>query len=94
MFHERTLDQLLGYVILDQDPMDHQAPLSMGFSRQEYCSGLPCPPSGHLPNPGIEPGSPTLQAEIYHLSHQGSPRRLSILTAVIQGLVSWPRNAL
>ena len=32
-----------------------QAPLSMGFSRQEYWSGLPCPPSGDLPNPGIEP---------------------------------------
>ena len=33
----------------------HQAPLSMGFSRQEYWSGLPCPPPGDLPNPGIEP---------------------------------------
>ena len=31
-----------------------QAPLSMGFSRQEYCSGFPCPPPGDLPNPGIE----------------------------------------
>ena len=34
-----------------------QAPLSMGFSRQEYWSGLPCPPPGNLPNPGIEPPS-------------------------------------
>ena len=34
-----------------------QAPLSMGFSRQEYWSGLPCPPPGHLPNPGIQPAS-------------------------------------
>ena len=33
----------------------HQAPLFMEFSRQEYCSGLPCPPSGHLLDPGIEP---------------------------------------
>ena len=33
----------------------HQAPLSMGFSRQEYWSGLPRPPPGDLPNPGIEP---------------------------------------
>ena len=32
----------------------HQAPLSMGFSRQEYWSGLPCPPPGDLPDPGIE----------------------------------------
>ena len=37
---------------------DHQAPLSMGFSRQEYWSGLPCPPPRDLPNPGIEPRSP------------------------------------
>ena len=35
----------------------HQAPLSMGFSRQEYWSGLPCPPPGDLPNPGIKPTS-------------------------------------
>ena len=35
----------------------HQAPLSMGFSRQEYFSGLPCPPPGDLPDPGIEPAS-------------------------------------
>ena len=33
----------------------HQAPLSMGFSRQEYCSGLPFRPPGDLPNPGTEP---------------------------------------
>ena len=40
-----------------------QAPLSMGFSRQEYYSGLPCLPPGDLPDPGIEPQSPTLQAD-------------------------------
>ena len=34
-----------------------QAPLSMGFSQQEYWSGLPCPPPGDLPNPGTEPES-------------------------------------
>ena len=49
-----------------------QAPLSIEFSRQEYWSGLPFPSPGDLPNPGIEPGSPTLQI-LYHLSHQGSP---------------------
>ena len=45
------------------DPMEsvvYQAPLSMEFSRQEYWSGLPFPYSRDLPNPGIEPGSPTL----------------------------------
>ena len=36
----------------------HQASLSMGFSRQEYWSGLPCPHPGNLPDPGIEPLSP------------------------------------
>ena len=35
----------------------HQAPLSMGFSRQEYWSGFPCPPPGDLPSPGIKPMS-------------------------------------
>ena len=37
--------------------VDYQTPLSVGFSRQEYWSGLPCPPPGDLPNPGIEPTS-------------------------------------
>ena len=39
------------------DPITHQAPLSMGFSRQEYWSGLPFSSAGDLPNPGIEPAS-------------------------------------
>ena len=50
-----------------------QAPLSMGFSRQEYWSGWPFPPPGHLLHPGIEPASPALQAESLPLSHLGSP---------------------
>ena len=40
-----------------------QTPLSMGFSRQEYWSGLPFPSPGDLPNPGIKPRSPALQAD-------------------------------
>ena len=40
----------------------HQALLSMGFSRQEYWSGLPFPPPGNLPDPGIEPTSPEAPA--------------------------------
>ena len=40
----------------------HQAPLSMGFPRQEYWSGLPFSSPGDLPDPGIKPGSPALQA--------------------------------
>ena len=62
----------------------HQAPLSMGFSRQEYWSGLPCPPPGEHPNPGIKPRSPALQ----DLSHQGSPR---IACPFSRG-PSWPRS--
>ena len=42
-----------------------QAPLSMGFSRQEYCSGVPFPSPGGLPNPGIKPRSPALQADSF-----------------------------
>ena len=44
------------------NPMDQALP-SMGFSRQEYWSRLPCSPPGDLPNPGIEPRSPALQAD-------------------------------
>ena len=54
----------------------HQAPLSMVFSRQEYWSGLPRPPPGDLPHPGIEPRSPASfasQADSLPLSDQGSP---------------------
>ena len=40
----------------------HQVPLSVGFSRQEYCSGLPFPPPGDLPDPGTEPVSPMFPA--------------------------------
>ena len=45
----------------------------MEFSWQEYWSGLPCPPPGDLPNPGIEPTPPALQADSLLLSHQGRP---------------------
>ena len=41
----------------------YQAPLSMGFSRQQYWSGLPCPSPGDLPDPGIKPRSPALQTD-------------------------------
>ena len=44
-----------------------------GFSRQEYWSGLPCPPPGDLPDPGIEPGSPALQADSLPSKPPGKP---------------------
>ena len=50
-----------------------QTPLSMGVSRQEYWSGLPFPSPKDLPDPGIEPGSPALQADSLPLSHLGNP---------------------
>ena len=57
----------------------HQALLSMGYSRQEYWSGLPCSPPADLPHPGIKPESPAapaLQADSLPLSHLGIPREI------------------
>ena len=50
-----------------------QGPLSMGFSRQEYWSGLPFPSPGDLPNPGIERRSPALQADALPSEPPGKP---------------------
>ena len=51
----------------------HQAPLSMGFSRQECWSRLPFPSPGDVPDPGMEAASPAVQVDSLPLSHQGSP---------------------
>ena len=56
-----------------------QAPLFMGFSRQEYWSGLPCPPPGDLPNPGIKTTFLHWQASSLHQNHLGSPMYKFIL---------------
>ena len=57
--------QSLSHVALFVNPwtVAHQVPLSMAFARQEYWSGLPFPSPGDLPDPGIERGSPELQAD-------------------------------
>ena len=58
----------------------HQAPLFMGFSRQEYWSELPCPPPGDLPGPGIESESPpssALQADSLPAEPPGTPLTLT-----------------
>ena len=73
-FINRSLAQLLQSCPTHYDPMDCSppAPLSMGFSRQEYWSGLPCPSPRDLPDPGIEPMSPVapaLQADSLPLGH-------------------------
>ena len=57
----------------------HQAPLSIGFSRQEYLSGLPFPSLGDLPNPGIKPGSPALQADFFSFEPPGKPSGRAIV---------------
>ena len=56
-----------------------QAPLSMGSSRQEHWSGLPFPSPGDLPNPGIEPGSPALQADSLPTELPGKPFKMGAI---------------
>ena len=56
----------------------YQAPPSMGFSRQEYWSGLPFPSPGDLPDSRIEPGSPALQADALPSDPLGKPRDVLI----------------
>ena len=56
----------------------HQAPLPIGVSRQEYWSELPWPPPGDLPNPGVEPGYPTLQADSLASEPPGKPKKCTI----------------
>ena len=52
----------------------HQAPLSMGFFRQEYWSGVPFPPPGDLPDPGIEPTSAVLAGGFFTTEPPESPK--------------------
>ena len=60
-----------------------QATLSMGFSRQEHWSGLPCPPPGRLPDPGIEPASPVLAGGFFTTEPPGKPHNK--FTFVLKG---------
>ena len=74
--HTQSLGLVHLFVILWT--IAHLAPLTMGFSRQEYWSGLPCLYLGYLPEPAIRPVSPmatALQADSLLLSHWGSPYR-------------------
>ena len=72
---ERKKVKSLSHVQLFATPwtVAHQAPPSMGFSRQEYWSGLPFPSPGDLPDPGIKPGSPSLQADALTSEPPGKP---------------------
>ena len=59
-----------------------QAPLSMGFLRQEYWSRLPFPPPGNLPDPAIKPGSPALHADSLPSEPPGKPSLFAIKTQI------------
>ena len=70
----------------------HQAPLSMGFSKQEYWTGLPFPSSGDLPHPGTESTSPTSarQEDSLPLGHLGSPYCCTtIKTCFVSNYMIW-----
>ena len=67
------------HLVMSGSKQPHQAPVSMVFSKQEYWSGLPFPSLGDLPNAGIEPGSPTLQADSLPPKSPGSPIRVKYL---------------
>ena len=69
----------------------YQALLSTGFSRQEYCSGLPCPPLGDLPNPG-SPASSASQAVSLLLSHWGSLSGI-LLRVILRYIISSALNS-
>ena len=58
--------------------IDYQAPPSIGFSRQEYWSGLPFPSPGDLPNPGVEPGSSALQTDALSSEPPGKPCKIPV----------------
>ena len=62
------------------------------FFRQEYWSGLPCPPPWDLPNPEINPGLPYCRWILYHLSHWASPRMLGWVAYPFSSGSSWLRN--
>ena len=72
----------------------HQAPLPMGFSRQEFWGGLPCPSPGDLPNPGNEHRSPALQADSLPFEPPGKPsnskRGLNQNQRLAKGCHRWP----
>ena len=67
-----------------------QAPLSMGFSRQEYWGGLPCPSPGNLPNPRIKTGSPALQVDSLPSEPPGRPMCSQVSYDSVTGSISLP----
>ena len=72
----------------------YQASLSMGFSRQEYWSGLPFPSPGDLPNPGIKPGSPALGADALTSEPPGKPMSNLFSKYLYRAYLYWKKNSL
>ena len=70
----------------------HQAPLSMGFSRQEYWSGLPFPSPGDLPDPGIEPRSPSLHADALTSEPPEDKTKAEDLTILVNSFIYSSNN--
>ena len=81
--------QSFSHVRLCETPwtVAHQAPLSIGFPRQEYWSGLPFPSPGNLPNPRIKPGSHALQADSLRSEPPGKPQNTGVGSlSLLQGI--------
>ena len=72
--------------------VDCQAHLFMGFSRQEWESGLPFPPPGDLPDPGTEPRSPILQEDSLPSEPPGKPKNIGVGSLSLLQRIFGPRN--
>ena len=88
---------MLSYLVMSDSLQPHELqPTRLlcpwGFSRQGYRSGLPCSPSGYLPNPEIATRSPALWQNFYCLNHQRSPRILEWVAYPFSRGSSQPRN--
>ena len=80
---------VLSHSVLPPWTVAHQAPLSMGFSRQESWSGQPFPSSGNLPDPGMEPMPPALQADSLPSEPPGKSNKLALETVLLKEAEAW-----
>ena len=93
-----VIPDVVVFVAVTPWTVPHQTPLSMEFSRQEYWSGLPFPSPGDLPNPGIESGSPELQADSLPSEPQGKTYKWWYSAKFIdtdrsQSFIEWQANS-
>ena len=95
VIHTPAAAALLHLCLTLCDLMDcvHQASLSMGFSRQEYWNGLPCPPPGDLPEPGIKPVSPpVLVGGFFTISTTWESMKVKVKVAQLYLTISNPMD--